>query len=70
MQDNSKAMFWKFTTCNAKVQLISECSLDLLNFPKKPMKYLTDFCLGIKRSCKSGQINKIMAKPYNTIVYK
>ena len=41
-----------------------------LKFSKKPMKNLTDFCLGIKRSCKSGQINKIMAKPYNTIVYK
>ena len=48
----------------SKGQLISECPLDVLNFPKNQRK---DFCP--KQNLKRGEINKIKALPYDTLIY-
>ena len=48
-----------------KGQLISECLFDLLNFPKNTEK----FDKFLPKNLKSGQINKIKALFYNSMIY-
>ena len=49
----------------SKGQLISECPFDVLNFPKKPTKKFDKF---LPQNLKGGEINKIKALSYNTII--
>ena len=49
----------------AKGQLISECLLSVIDFPKKQQK----FDKFLPQNLKSGQINKVKAVSYDNIIY-
>ncbi len=50
----------------SKGQIISDCLFDVLNFPKTTTKKVDKF---LPLNLKSGQINKIEALSYDTIIY-
>ena len=56
--DKTNILWLELSLYPSKGQLISECLFDVLNFPKKQRKNLTNFCPGLESKKWSNQQNK------------